>query len=118
MGSNIQGEAHLRTAREVLSHHFPDVRFGREMVTEAVGQGFLSPFCNQMAGFTTSLSADEVHALFKQMEHDAGRRPGDKAQGVVKLDVDLLIYDRQVLKPEDLKREYIVEERKRFKPFG
>jgi hypothetical protein len=30
----------------------------------------------------------------------------------------LLIYDRQVLKPEDLKREYIVEERKRFKPFG
>lgn len=114
MGSNINRDAQLEAAREALRRLFPDVRFGSEMLTEAIGEGFLSPFTNQMARFTTALSADEVHSRLKELERAAGRRPDDKAQGIVKLDADLLMYDNLILKPEDFKRTYIIEELKRF----
>ena len=41
------------------------------------------------------------------VERRSGRIPEDKAQGVVKLDIDLLVFDNKILKPEDMEREYI-----------
>lgn len=31
----------------------------------------------------------------------------DKSQGIVKLDIDLLMYDDDILKPDDMKRDFI-----------
>ena len=62
---------------------------------------------NQLAKFSTTLSPDSVHDLFKELERRCGRIPEDKAQGVVKLDIDLLVFDNKILKPEDMEREYI-----------
>ena len=67
----------------------------------------ISPFSNQLAKFSTTLSPDSVHDLFKELERRCGRIPEDKAQGVVKLDIDLLVFDNKILKPEDMEREYI-----------
>jgi 2-amino-4-hydroxy-6-hydroxymethyldihydropteridine diphosphokinase len=117
MGSNWQAEGQLQAARTRLVSQFPDIRFGRQMVTEAIGRGYLSPFLNQMARFTTFLPSDEVHNLLKQMEFDLGRRPADKSCGIVKMDADLLSYDEDILKPEDFKRDYIREELERFPEF-
>lgn len=107
MGSNTDRHAQLAAAREALRKAFPDIFFGELMETEAVGSGFHSPFSNQLARFTTSLSSTAVHALFKELEHQGGRLPGDKAQGIVRLDIDLLAFDGKVLKPNDMEREYI-----------
>ena len=84
-----------------------DIHFGEMMETEAVGSGFHSPFSNQLAKFSTTLSPDSVRDLFKELERRSGRIPEDKAQGVVKLDIDLLVFDNKILKPEDMEREYI-----------
>lgn len=107
MGSNTNRYAQLSVAREALRATFPDIHFGEMMETEAVGSGFHSPFSNQLAKFSTTLSPDSVHDLFKELERRCGRIPEDKAQGVVKLDIDLLVFDNKILKPEDMKREYI-----------
>lgn len=107
MGSNTDRSKHLSEAREALTAAFPDVCFGRLMETEAIGDGFYSPFSNQLASFTTTLLPDAIHAFFKQLECHSGRMPGDKARGIVRLDIDLLMFDHEVLKPEDMKREYI-----------
>ena len=37
----------------------------------------------------------------KAIEQSAGRRPGDKKEEKVCLDIDLLTFDDRVLKPED-----------------
>ena len=103
MGSNTNRFTQLSDARKVLSEAFPDIHFGELMETQAIGSGFHSPFSNQLARFTTTLSSESVHKL----ERHSGRLPGDKAQGIVKLDIDLLTFDNKVLKPEDMKREYI-----------
>mgnify|MGYP001513963636 FL=1 len=100
MGSNTNRYAQLSVAREALRTTFPDIHFGEMMETEAVGSGFHSPF-------STTLSPDSVRDLFKELERRSGRIPEDKAQGVVKLDIDLLVFDNKILKPEDMEREYI-----------
>lgn len=107
MGSNTNRFTQLSDARKVLSEAFPEIHFGELMETQAIGSGFHSPFSNQLARFTTTLSSESVHNLFKELERHSGRLPGDKAQGIVKLDIDLLTFDNKVLKPEDMKREYI-----------
>ena len=108
LGSNLDGATRLSAARHALLSHFPDIRFSQEMVTEAIGTGFLSPFHNQVARFTTPLSAEEVRAILKQIERDNGRLPEDKANGIVKLDIDLLVVDEVVLKAKDLEREFVI----------
>ncbi|MCD7925073.1 2-amino-4-hydroxy-6-hydroxymethyldihydropteridine diphosphokinase [Phocaeicola sp.] len=107
MGSNTDRSARLSEAREALSSAFPDIHFGELMETEAIGSGMRSPFSNQLAKFTTTLTPDSVHELFKKLEQRSGRTPEDKAAGIVKLDIDLLVVDDKVLKPEDMEREYI-----------
>ena len=109
IGSNLDAATRLSAARTVLLSHFPDIRFSQEMVTEAIGTGFLSPFHNQVAHFTTRLSTEEVRAILKGIEQSQGRLPKDKANGIVKLDIDLLIYDDGILKPKDLERKFVLE---------
>ena len=58
LGSNLDASTRLTAARSALLSHFPHIRFSEEMVTEAIGSGFLSPFHNQVASLETSLSAE------------------------------------------------------------
>ena len=60
MGSNTNRYAQLSVAREALRATFPDIHFGEMMETEAVGSGFHSPFSNQLAKFSTTLSPDSA----------------------------------------------------------
>ena len=72
---------------------------------------FRSPalFSNQVALFFSEAEEEKVKKELKAIEKCAGRRPEDKKEEKVCLDIDLLSFDDRVLKPEDLKREYIVK---------
>ena len=107
LGANIDAAKRLSAARSALCSHFPDIRFSEELATEAIGSGFLSPFHNQMACFTTTLDSESIRHLLKNIEQMQGRLPEDKPQGIVKLDIDLLMVDDRVLKPQDLEREFV-----------
>ena len=107
LGSNLDGDFRLSEARSVLRSHFPDIRFSQELVTEAIGSGFLSPFHNQVARLETTQDAASIRTILKGIERAQGRLPEDKAQGIVKMDIDLLMVDDQVLKPKDLEREFV-----------
>ena len=116
LGSNLDAANRLSAARSVLSSHFPDIRFSKELVTEAIGSGFLSPFHNQVACFTSSQEAESIRILLKGIEQAQGRLPEDKTNGVVKLDIDLLMIDDQVLKPKDMEREFVKQGIKEIHP--
>ena len=109
LGSNFYRIAHMAYAQRELKKHFPTIRFSEEMETEAIGSRFLSPFSNQVASFETTLSSEEVRAILKQIERDLGRLPEEKPQGVIRIDIDLLMYDDCVLKPADLERDFVKE---------
>ena len=109
LGSNFYRIAHMAYAQRDLKKHFPTIRFSEEMETEAIGSRFLSPFSNQVASFETTLSSEEVRAILKQIERDLGRFPEEISQGVITIDIDLLMYEDCVLKPTDLERDFVVE---------
>ena len=41
------------------------------------------------------------------MERQAGRTPESKQLGIIPLDIDILTYDNQVIKAEDLRKKYV-----------
>ena len=57
----------------------------------------------------TQYTGKQKKQPLKWREQSAGRRPEDKKEEKVSLDIDLLSFDDRVLKPEDLKREYVVK---------
>ena len=109
LGSNSNRHFHMEEARKALMKLFPNIRFSKEMTTEAIGDKFLSPFSNQVAKLETSLTIEEIRNLLKKIEKDNGRLPEDKEQGIVKLDIDLLMYDDLTLKPNDMEKDYVVK---------
>ena len=93
IGSNYNRKENLLLARRRLVDLFPTIRFTSEQETRPLF--FRSP----------ALFSKELKAI----EQSAGRRPEDKKEEKVSLDIDLLSFDDRVLKPEDLKREYVVK---------
>lgn len=109
IGSNDRRRENLSLARRELSALFPAIRFATEQDTEPLY--FTNPalFANQVAVFATELPKAGVLCALKAIEQRSGRLPGDKQQERVCLDIDLLCYAGEVLKPRDLKREYVLD---------
>ena len=107
IGSNYNRKENLLLARRRLVDLFPTIRFTSEQETRPLF--FRSPalFSNQVAMFFSEAEEERVRKELKAIEQSAGRRPEDKKEEKVSLDIDLLSFDDRVLKPEDLKREYV-----------
>ena len=91
IGSNYNRKENLLLARRRLVDLFPTIRFTSEQETRPLF--FRSPalFSNQVAMFFSEAEEERVRKELKAM------------------DIDLLSFDDRVLKPEDLKREYVVK---------
>lgn len=107
IGSNFNRKENIRLARQRLTELFPSIRFAKEMETKPLFFSNPDFFINQVASFLTENEEDKVTGRLKAIELEVGRRPEDKAAEIVRLDIDLLMYDDKVIKPKDLKRDYI-----------
>lgn len=57
---------------------------------------------------TTPKAFDEIRAIFKSMEAEAGRTKSDKQRGVVILDIDIVKWnDEVVVSPRDFLQDYV-----------
>ena len=88
---------------------FPTVRFTSKQETRPLFFRRPALFSYQVAMFFSDAEEERVRKELKAIEQSAGRRPEDKKEEKVSLDIDLLSYDDRILRPEDLKREYIVK---------
>lgn len=108
LGSNSNAELHLKQAETALGFPFPDIRWGKAVNTLPEGDQSKTPsYLNRIACFRTTLEANEVARICKEIERENGRTPEDKDKGLVPLDIDLLKYDNRVLKPADLSKDYV-----------
>lgn len=97
----------MALARRRLKELFPDICFAKEEDTKPLYCKRTTPFANQVAQFRSDCPADEVNALLKTIEREAGRKPEEKVRDIIRLDIDLLACDATVFKPEDMQREYV-----------
>lgn len=107
IGSNEQQKDNLALARRRLKELFPDISFAEEEETKPLCSKRMVPFANQVARFRSDCPAEEVNALLKAIEREAGRKLEEKAREIIRLDIDLLACDTTVFKPEDMQREYV-----------
>jgi len=99
MGSNINPEIHLQKAAAALRGEFDSVCFSSVYRSAAVGmQG--SDFLNACCRLESDLTPDCIKARLKELEDAQGR---DRSEGSWKprtLDLDVLMYDGEVLDDE------------------
>lgn len=109
LGSNEPTPDAISSVRPELQAALPGIRFSRLRQTAPVGFSSPRPFYNQVARCSTGMTGEELTALLKRLETAHGRRPEDKAAGIVRLDLDLLCYDGRILKPKDWNRTDVKE---------
>ncbi len=109
IGSNTDPEINVSKAHQALDVLFPDIRYSTLVKTMPLGLHNQSVFYDQVAQFTSTLSAVQLIDSLKQIEREIGRSPQDKAREVIKIDIDLLASEAEVFKAEDLKRAYVRE---------
>lgn len=98
LGSNTDAEKNLEKARTMLTGLLPDIHWAEARWTEPVDFPHPALFLNQTAFFDTHMLCDELRQRFKDIERQCGRLPEDKAQGIVRIDIDLLTYGNHILK--------------------
>jgi len=98
LGSNTEAEKNVEKARAMLSSLLPDIQWEEARWTEPVDFPYPALFLNQMATFHTEKRRDELRQCLKDIERQCGRLPEDKAQGIVRMDIDLITYGEEKLK--------------------
>ena len=109
MGSNENGRENLSVCRHLLESVFADIVFSDISITAPYGKVYTNDFTNQLAFAYTTKPIEEVLRQLKVFEQKMGRDARDKQTGVVIIDIDLVIWNDKVLKPEDMQRTYVAE---------
>lgn len=109
IGSNTDARFNMKRATDYLRYYFPNIKFTSTIETKAYGDMFTTPFVNALAYFKTDLSKDEIQLRLKEIEKNMGRISSHKTEGIVIIDIDLIQWNNEVLKPDDFKRGYMHE---------
>lgn len=113
VGTNLpDGDSALQWAHDQLvSLVRGSLLVSSSRLTEPIGLPDSGPFTNQLIRLETALDAEELRLALKALERRFGRMPEDKARGIVKLDLDILCADGQVLKADEWQRSYMLAAR-------
>ena len=111
LGSNLpiaEAEAKLAAAQSFLRDLLSDdILFSSQYSTPGVGSGVGKTYVNSVAFGLTSLTEEQIIPALKAYEIDNGRDLETKRQGIVPIDIDLLIFGENIIKPRDLSQSYV-----------
>ena len=107
IGSNYRAETFMELTEMLLNRRFPSIRWGKMIKTLPEGTTCPDPYFNRAASFDTAWDADALRNYFKSIEKACGRTLLNKQMGIIPLDIDLLMMDNTVLKPEDMQKMYV-----------
>lgn len=99
IGTNIDRARNLKSGVARLREQFGALDLSTVYETEAVGFAG-DNFYNMVVGTDTELSPQQVYDLLHEIEFDYGRARQQPRYSSRTLDLDLLLYDDQVIKTE------------------
>lgn len=103
IGSNLEPDTaspNIRQAINRLSDH------GAELLAESQIYPSSSGYMNYVARCRFSQDYDAVHALTKSIEQELGRTPAMKASGIVPVDIDIVTWGSEIMRPSDFASAY------------
>ena len=108
IGTNTDQQRHIKEVRSELMKQIPDICFTEAIWTDPIGMDS-SQFLNCLAWGTTALALEQLQHLLKATERLHGDSQLLRKQCIVRLDLDLLLYDQERLHLKDWNRPYIQE---------
>lgn len=107
IGSNRYAKTNIDKAKRMLTRLFPGIIFTPPILTEPDDEKYSFLFRNVLAKVDTELMPEEIIEKIKQTERAVGRSPRDKYLGKVIIDIDLIKYNDEILRPQDYQRDYV-----------
>mgnify|MGYP001944108723 CR=1 FL=1 len=107
IGTNSDANSNMKLAINYLLSYFPNIKFTNWIETQPFGVGFTAPFLNALAYLKTDMDREQLQQLLKTIERDMGRLPSHKKEGKIIIDIDLIKYDGDILKPDDFRHDYM-----------
>ena len=109
IGSNEHRTANVKEVMEILTKHFPTIRFSTHQLTEPMDMPEdAKAFLNLIALFETDLDRETLEAKLKKLETKLGRDHDDDEEGIIPMDLDIIEWNDEVYKPQDMVRPYVV----------
>ena len=102
---NDQQKQHLEAARQQLALLLSDLHFTTEHWTDPVHNLHPAQYLNQLCEGTTTFSANLLEEVLKEIEKRLGRTKNE--DGIVAIDLDLMLYDDERHHLRDWERHYI-----------
>ena len=108
VGSNVDKEKHTKSGLQGMSQAVGELTLSSVFESESVGfEG--NNFYNLVVKANTSLSVEQVCVVLKKIEQDNKRQRVEQKFAPRTLDLDLLLYDRQVTtQPIELPRPEVL----------
>lgn len=107
LGSNKDQQTNIEKAEKLVSSLLPNIHFSTSLWTDPIGIPESDKFLNCIGVATTRHDLAQVERALKQIERKCGRSKGEKAQGIIRLDIDILQYGDKIYHAQDWKRSYI-----------
>lgn len=108
LGSNtLQRDATLAAAVAALGKISTTHVATRPYACESYN-GLGATYHNIVMSGSTHIDLDELVVLTKQLEVDAGRLPDSKTTGIMPLDVDIVVWNDEVISSDDYTRLHFI----------
>lgn len=106
IGSNSSDrEWQISHAVEWLKEKFRDIKQSSVYETRAL-DGSDVKYLNTVVRASTSKDAEEVVAMTKQYEVICGRTPASREQGIVPVDIDVVVWNDEIVRKEEFGYPY------------
>lgn len=104
--SNFDALRNIEKAKSVLEKKFGKAGYSECLSSEAVGNGE-GIYFNAVGLFTTDIEvAEYVNKYLKEIEIELGRVKGPESHGKVAIDLDLVEWNGEILRPADYRQTY------------
>ena len=107
LGSNINAEENIRRAKEAIAGEFMLIKSSSFVETEPVGLKEQDRFINGALLIETELNAARLESRLKVLETELGRVKTDNKYGPRSIDLDILVWNGEVVDEEVYEREFL-----------
>ncbi len=109
LGSNIEPVRNIQRAREILAEEFTVIGESEFIQTKPVGYADQDDFINGAVYVETDLSIGQFVKTLKRIEKDMGRKRSQLKSGPRSIDLDLVVYEGEIIDQDFYERDFLKE---------
>ena len=109
VGSNFNPVENIAKARTFIQNKHPLVKVSRLRETRPVGDISLSNFLNGVFLIETEWNQHRLKSWLKELEVDLGRVSGKTPSGFLPIDLDIVVWNGDVVDPDVYERDFLRE---------